>query len=137
MDKTVGSTVVGATVNTSGVLTVRATAVGSDTALAQIVSLVLGAPAGKGKAQRSADQISSVFVPVVMMIALATFLIWWQAFGDLETGLSAAVAVLIIACPCALGSPPVAIMVGTGRGASMGILIKGVEVLERTSRSPP
>lgn len=135
VEKTVGTTVAGATVNTSGVLTVRATAVGGDTALAQIVALVSAAQAGKGKAQRIADRISSVFVPVVIGIAIATFLVWWLLLGDPEGGLIAAVAVLIIACPCALGlATPVAIMVGTGRGASMGILIKGVEVLERTRK---
>ena len=135
VEKTVGTSVAGATVNTSGVLTVRATAVGGDTALAQIVSLVSAAQAGKGKAQRIADRISSVFVPTVIGIAIATFLVWWLLLGDPEGGLIAAVAVLIIACPCALGlATPVAILVGTGRGASMGILIKGVEVLERTRK---
>jgi copper-transporting P-type ATPase V len=135
VEKAVGSSVAGATVNTSGVLTVRATAVGSDTALAQIVSLVSAAQAGKGRAQRLADRISSIFVPAVIVIALATFLTWWLLAGDPAAGLIAAVAVLIIACPCALGlATPVAIMVGTGRGASLGILIKGVEVLERTRK---
>jgi cation-transporting ATPase V len=135
VEKSVGATVAGATVNTSGALTVRATAVGSDTALAQIVSLVSAAQAGKGRAQRLADRISAVFVPTVILIALATFAAWWLLAGDPVTGLIAAVAVLIIACPCALGlATPVAIMVGTGRGASLGILIKGVEVLERTRK---
>ncbi len=135
VDKTVGHTVSGATVNTSGVLTVRATAVGADTALAQIVSLVTAAQTGKGKAQRLADRISAVFVPTVVLLALGTFLVWWLLLGDLEAGLIAAVAVVIVACPCALGlATPVAIMVGTGRGASLGILIKGVEVLERTRK---
>lgn len=135
VDKTVGSAVAGATVNTSGVLTVRATKVGSDTALAQIVSLVSAAQAGKGQAQRLADRISAVFVPAVILIALATFTAWWLLAGDPVGGLIAAVAVLIVACPCALGlATPVAIMVGTGRGASLGILIKGVEVLERTRK---
>ncbi len=133
VDKAVGSTVAGATVNTSGVLTVRATRVGSETALAQIVSLVSAAQSGKGKAQRLADRISAVFVPAVMVLALGTFAGWWLLAGDPVGGLVAAVAVLIIACPCALGlATPVAIMVGTGRGARLGILIKGVEVLERT-----
>ncbi|GAA3137567.1 cation-transporting ATPase V/Cu+-exporting ATPase [Kribbella aluminosa] len=135
VDKTIGATVAGATVNTSGVLTVQATAVGADTALAQIVALVSAAQAGKGKAQRIADRISSVFVPTVIAIAVATFMAWWLLAGDPQAGLIAAVAVLIIACPCALGlATPVAILVGTGRGASMGILIKGVEVLERTRK---
>ncbi|MGQ0717418.1 MAG: heavy metal translocating P-type ATPase [Pseudonocardiales bacterium] len=133
VDKAVGSTVAGATVNTSGVLTVRATRVGSETALSQIVSLVSAAQSGKGKAQRLADRISAVFVPTVMVLALGTFVGWWLLAGDPVGGLVAAVAVLIIACPCALGlATPVAIMVGTGRGARLGILIKGVEVLERT-----
>ncbi|MGQ0481976.1 MAG: heavy metal translocating P-type ATPase [Pseudonocardia sp.] len=135
VDKTVGHAVTGATVNTSGALTVRTTAVGADTALAQIVSLVSAAQAGKGKAQRLADRISSVFVPTVVLIALGTFLVWWLLLGNLELGLIAAVAVVIVACPCALGlATPVAIMVGTGRGANLGILIKGVEVLERTRK---
>ncbi|MBA2474152.1 MAG: heavy metal translocating P-type ATPase, partial [Pseudonocardiales bacterium] len=116
VDKTVGSTVAGAAVNTSGVLTVRATAVGADTALAQIVSLVSAAQAGKGRAQRLADRISAVFVPTVILLALGTFAGWWLIVGDPVAGLIAAVAVLIVACPCALGlATPVAIMVGTGR----------------------
>ncbi|HEY6424734.1 MAG TPA: heavy metal translocating P-type ATPase [Pseudonocardiaceae bacterium] len=135
VDKTVGATVAGATVNTSGVLTMRATAVGSDTALAQIVSLVATAQAGKGQAQRLADRISSIFVPAVIVIALATFAGWWLLGGDPVKGLIAGVAVLIVACPCALGlATPVAIMVGTGRGASLGILIKSVGVLEATRK---
>jgi cation-transporting ATPase V/Cu+-exporting ATPase len=133
VDKTVGSSVAGATVNTSGVLTVAATAVGAHTALAQIVAMVSAAQTGKGQAQRLADRISAVFVPTVIALAAATFLGWWLIGGDPVAGLVAAVAVLIVACPCALGlATPVAIMVGTGRGAKMGILIKGVEVLERT-----
>ncbi|WP_366942370.1 heavy metal translocating P-type ATPase [Amycolatopsis sp.] len=133
VEKTVGSTVAGATVNTSGVLTVAATAVGAHTALAQIVAMVSAAQTGKGQAQRLADRISAVFVPTVIALAAATFLGWWLIGGDPVAGLVAAVAVLIVACPCALGlATPVAIMVGTGRGAKMGILIKGVEVLERT-----
>jgi cation-transporting ATPase V len=133
VEKTVGSAVVGATVNTSGVLTVAATAVGSATALAQIVSLVSAAQAGRGHTQRLADRISAVFVPTVIGLAGLTFLGWWLFGNDPVAGLIAAVAVLIVACPCALGlAIPVAIMVGTGRGARLGILIKGVEVLERT-----
>jgi len=135
VDKTVGATVAGATVNTSGALTVRATRVGAETALAQIVSLVSAAQSGKGQAQRLADRISAIFVPAVVVIALATFAAWWLLAGDPVAGLVAGVAVLIIACPCALGlATPVAILVGTGRGARLGILIKGVEVLERTRR---
>jgi cation-transporting ATPase V/Cu+-exporting ATPase len=133
VDKTPGAKVAGATVNTSGALTVAATAVGSDTALAQIVAMVSAAQAGKSRAQRLADRISAVFVPVVIALAAATFLAWWLGGHDPVAGLVAAVAVLIVACPCALGlATPVAIMAGTGRGAKLGILIKGVEVLERT-----
>ncbi len=135
VDKTAGAGVAGATVNTSGVLTVRATQVGSQTALAQIVAQVSAAQSGKGQAQRLADRISAVFVPAVIAIAAATFAAWWLLVGDPVGGLVAAVAVLIIACPCALGlATPVATMVGTGRGARLGILIKGVEVLERTRK---
>jgi cation-transporting ATPase V/Cu+-exporting ATPase len=135
VDKAPGDRVAGATVNTSGVLTVRATAVGADTALAQIVRLVEQAQAGKGQLQRLADRISAVFVPVVMAVAALTFTGWALLGGDPTRGLTAAVAVLIIACPCALGlATPTAIMVGTGRGAELGILIKSVEVLERTRR---
>jgi cation-transporting ATPase V len=133
VEKTVGSPVIGATVNTSGVLTIAATAVGSATALAQIVSLVSAAQAGRGHAQRLADRISAVFVPTVIGVAALTFTGWWLLGHDPVAGLVAAVAVLIVACPCALGlATPMALMVGTGRGARMGILIKGVEVLERT-----
>ncbi|OBG33977.1 cation-translocating P-type ATPase [Mycobacterium sp. E3198] len=133
VEKAVGSPVTGATVNTSGVLTIAATAVGSATALAQIVSLVSAAQAGRGHAQRLADRISAVFVPTVIGIAALTFTGWWLLGHDPVAGLIAAVAVLIVACPCALGlATPMALMVGTGRGARMGILIKGVEALERT-----
>jgi cation-transporting ATPase V len=135
VDKAPGDRVAGATVNTSGVLTVRATAVGADTALAQIVRLVEQAQAGKGQLQRLADRISAVFVPMVMAVAALTFTGWALLGGDPARGLTAAVAVLIIACPCALGlATPTAIMVGTGRGAELGVLIKSVEVLERTRR---
>lgn len=135
VDKQSGDKVAGATVNTSGVLTIRATAIGSETALAQIVKLVEDAQTGKSAAQRLADQISAVFVPVVMLISLLTFLGWTVIGGSVSDGVYAAVAVLIIACPCALGlATPMAIMVGTGRGAQLGILIKSVEVLERTRR---
>jgi cation-transporting ATPase V len=135
VEKAVGDPVAGATVNTSGVLTVRATRVGAETALAQIVRLVEDAQASKGQIQRLADRVAGVFVPVVIAIALATFAGWTVLAGDPQTGLVAAVAVLIIACPCALGlATPTAIMVGTGRGAELGVLIKGVEVLERTRR---
>src|SRR6266536_977551 len=135
VEKARGDRVAGATLNTSGVLTVRTTAVGADTALAQIVRLVEQAQAGKGQAQRLADQISAVFVPAVIALAVLTFAGWWLLGGDPVKALTAAVAVLIIACPCALGlATPTAIMVGTGRGAELGILIRSVEVLERTRR---
>jgi copper-transporting P-type ATPase V len=135
VDKAPGDRVAGATVNTSGVLTVQATAVGADTALAQIVQLVEQAQAGKGQLQRLADRISAVFVPLVLAVAALTFAGWALLGGDPVKGLTAAVAVLIIACPCALGlATPTAIMVGTGRGAELGVLIKSVEVLEQTRR---
>jgi cation-transporting ATPase V/Cu+-exporting ATPase len=135
VEKQHGSKVAGATVNTSGVLTISATAIGAETALAQIVKLVEDAQTGKSSAQRLADRISAVFVPVVMSISLLTFLGWAIIGGSVSDGVYAAVAVLIIACPCALGlATPMAIMVGTGRGAQLGILIKSVEVLERTRR---
>ncbi|MDQ3932033.1 MAG: heavy metal translocating P-type ATPase [Actinomycetota bacterium] len=133
VEKTPGDNVAGATVNTSGVLTVRATAVGSETALAQIVRLVQQAQASKAPVQRLADRVSAIFVPAVLGVAGLTFVTWWLFAGNPAEGLIAAVAVLIIACPCALGlATPTAIMVGTGRGAELGVLIKSVEVLERT-----
>ncbi len=135
VDKKPGDQVAGGTVNAQGVLTLEATAIGSDTALAQIVRLVEEAQGTQAPVQRLADRISGVFVPVVALIAVVTFLGWWMIGGDAAAGLVAAVAVLIIACPCALGlATPTAIMVGTGRGASMGVLIKGGEVLERSKR---
>jgi len=135
VEKTAGDRVAGATLNASGLLTVRATAVGADTALAQIVRLVEQAQAGKGQVQRLADRISAVFVPAVIAAAALTLAGWWLLASDPVAGLTAAVAVLIIACPCALGlATPTAIMVGTGRGAELGVLIKSVEVLERTRR---
>ncbi len=130
-----GDVVVGATINTSGRLVVEATKVGSDTALAQIARLVAQAQAGKAPIQRLVDRVSAVFVPVVIAIALATLAGWLLATGDVSAAFTAAVAVLIIACPCALGlATPTALMVGTGRGAQLGILIKGPEILERTRR---
>ena len=135
VDKQPGDDVAGATINASGVLTVRATRVGADTALAQIVKLVEQAQTGKSAAQRLADEISAIFVPTVLAIATLTFLGWTVIGGDVRDAVYAAVAVLIIACPCALGlATPMAIMVGTGRGAQLGILIKSVETLERTRR---
>jgi cation-transporting ATPase V/Cu+-exporting ATPase len=133
VEKRPGDKTAGATLNTSGALTVRVTAVGADSALARIIKLVEEAQTGKAEIQRLADRISGIFVPVVFVIAAATFLGWWLAVGDPTRGLLAAVAVLIIACPCALGlATPTAIMVGTGRGADLGVLIKSTEVLERT-----
>ncbi|QHD87668.1 heavy metal translocating P-type ATPase [Gordonia sp. JH63] len=142
VEVTSGDSVVGATVNTSGLLVVRATAVGSDTALAQMARMVTAAQEGKADVQRLADRISSVFVPIVIAISLATLGFWLGvasttdfAGGDVTFAFTAAVAVLIIACPCALGlATPTALMVGTGRGAQLGILLKGPEVLESTRR---
>jgi cation-transporting ATPase V/Cu+-exporting ATPase len=134
VEKGPGDRVAGATINAHGMLTIRATAVGADTALAQIVRLVDQAQGTKAPVQRLADRISGVFVPIVLLIALGT-LVGWALAGNGTAGLVAAVAVLIIACPCALGlATPTAIMVGTGRGAAMGVLIKGGEVLERSKR---
>lgn len=128
----VGDQVTGATINTYGRLVVRATRVGSKTQLAQITRLVEQAQAGKAPIQRLADRISAVFVPIVMAISLLTLLIW-LIIGTPVTAFTCAVAVLIIACPCALGlATPTALLVGTGRGASLGILIKGAEILEST-----
>jgi len=130
-----GAEVAGATINTSGRLLVRATRVGGETALAQIARLVAEAQAGKAPIQRLADRVSAVFVPVVMGISLATLVAWLLVSGDPAAAFTAAVAVLIIACPCALGlATPTALMVGTGRGAQLGILIKGPEILEQTRR---
>ena len=135
VDKLPGDRVAGATINVQGVLTIRATAVGGDTALSQIVRLVEEAQGTKAPVQALADRISGIFVPIVLLVAVATFAGWWLIGGDATKGLVAAVAVLIIACPCALGlATPTAIMVGTGQGAAMGVLIKGGEVLERSKR---
>jgi copper-transporting P-type ATPase V len=135
VDKSPGDRVAGATINTSGALTVRATAIGADTALARIVRLVEDAQAGKAGLQRLADRVAAVFVPVVLVIAALTFVGWLVATGEVGAALRPAVAVLIIACPCALGlATPMATMVGTGRGAQLGILIRSVEALERTRR---
>ena len=136
-----GDAVTGATVNESGLLEVRATRVGSDTQLAQMAKLVEDAQSGKAEVQRLADRISGVFVPIVFVIALATLIGWliWGGAGSLggnaAQAFTAAVAVLIIACPCALGlATPTALLVGTGRGAQLGILISGPEILESTRR---
>ncbi|MGW0733645.1 heavy metal translocating P-type ATPase [Streptomyces sp. NPDC002851] len=133
VDVTVGDAVTGATVNAGGRLVVEATRVGSDTQLARMAKLVEDAQSGKAKVQRLADRISAVFVPVVLLIAVGTLGGWLAVTGDTTAAFTAAVAVLIIACPCALGlATPTALMVGTGRGAQLGILIKGPEVLEST-----
>ncbi len=130
-----GDAVAGATVNAGGRLVVRARRVGADTALAQIARLVTEAQTGKAPVQRLADRISAVFVPVVIAIAVATLGFWLANGAATASAFTAAVAVLIIACPCALGlATPTALLVGTGRGAQLGILIKGPEVLESTRR---
>jgi P-type Cu+ transporter len=130
-----GSQVAGATINTYGRLVVRATKVGADTALAQVARLVEQAQSGKAPVQRLADRVSAVFVPVVIALSGATLAGWLLAGGSAGEAFTAAVAVLIIACPCALGlATPTALMVGTGRGAQLGILVKGPEVLEQTRK---
>ncbi|MEU0350905.1 heavy metal translocating P-type ATPase [Streptomyces sp. NPDC006237] len=130
-----GSAVTGATVNSHGRLTVRATRVGADTKLAQIAALVERAQTGKAAVQRLADRVSAVFVPVVIALAVGTFGTWLLSGVSAATALTAAIAVVIIACPCALGlATPTALMVGTGRGAQLGLLISGPEVLESTRR---
>ncbi|MFF5344380.1 heavy metal translocating P-type ATPase [Streptomyces althioticus] len=135
VDVTVGDSVTGATVNAGGRLVVEATRIGADTQLARMAKLVEDAQTGKAQVQRLADRIAGVFVPVVLLIAAATFGLWLGNTGDTVAAFTAAVAVLIIACPCALGlATPTALMVGTGRGAQLGILIKGPEVLESTRR---
>ncbi|GAA3390401.1 heavy metal translocating P-type ATPase [Cryptosporangium minutisporangium] len=133
VEATPGDAVIGATVNVSGRLTVRATRVGADTQLAQMARLVEQAQTGKAAAQRLADRISGIFVPIVLALAVATLGYWIGTGNGLTTAFTAAVAVLIIACPCALGlATPTALLVGTGRGAQLGILIKGPEALEST-----
>ncbi|WP_024356899.1 heavy metal translocating P-type ATPase [Leucobacter chironomi] len=130
-----GDTVTGGTVSTSGRIVVRATRVGSDTQLAQMARMVEEAQSGKAEVQRLADRISGIFVPIVLVIALATLIAWFALGFSAASAFTAAVAVLIIACPCALGlATPTALLVGTGRGAQLGILIKGPEVLESTRR---
>src|SRR5690606_27270486 len=130
-----GDPVTGATVNAGGRLVVVATRVGADTALAQIARLVSDAQSGKAPVQRLADRISAVFVPIVIALSAATLGFWLGAGHGATDAFTAAVAVLIIACPCALGlATPTALLVGTGRGAQLGILIKGPEVLESTRR---
>ena len=133
MDAAPGDTVTGATVNTWGSLLVRATRVGSDTTLAQIGRMVAEAQAGKAPVQRLADQISGVFVPIVIAVSLLTLGGWLLAGGSVQAAFTAAVAVLVVACPCALGlATPTAILVGSGRASQLGILIKNAEILEQT-----
>lgn len=135
VEVTEGDTVVGGTVNAQGRLEVEAKAVGSDTALAHMAKMVADAQAGKAQVQRLADRVSSVFVPVVIAIAVGVLGFWLGVGGGITVALTAAVSVLVIACPCALGlATPTALMVGTGRGAQLGILLKGPEVLESTRR---
>ncbi|WP_262699659.1 MULTISPECIES: heavy metal translocating P-type ATPase [Streptomyces] len=135
VDVGVGDAVAGATVNASGRIVVEATRVGADTQLSRMAKLVEDAQNGKAEVQRLADRVSGIFVPVVLLIAVGTLLGWLLTTGDTAAAFTAAVAVLIIACPCALGlATPTALMVGTGRGAQLGILIKGPEVLESTRR---
>ncbi|MEA2143971.1 MAG: P-type Cu+ transporter [Solirubrobacteraceae bacterium] len=135
VEKQPGDEVAGATVNVGGRLVVRATKVGADTALSQIARLVTDAQTGKAPVQRLADRISGVFVPVVLVVAVATLGFWLGAGESAAFAFTSAVAVLIIACPCALGlATPTALLVGTGRGAQLGLLIKGPEILESTRR---
>ena len=135
VDVGAGNRVVGATVNVDGRLMVQATRVGSDTQLAQMALLVEDAQNGKPQAQRLADKISAIFVPIVIALSVATLGFWLGTGGSVAAAFTAAVAVLIIACPCALGlATPTALMVGTGRGAQLGILIRGPEILESTRR---
>jgi Cu+-exporting ATPase len=130
-----GDDVVGATVNVGGLLHVRAAHVGADTQLAQMARLVEAAQSGKAQVQRLADRVSAIFVPIVIALSLLTLIGWLLAGGSADAAFTAAVAVLIIACPCALGlATPTALLVGTGRGAQLGILIKGPQVLESTRR---
>ena len=133
VDAAPGDAVTGATVNTWGSLLVRATRVGSDTTLAQMGRMVAEAQAGKAPVQRLADQISGVFVPIVIVVALLTLGGWLLAGGGVQAAFTAAVAVLVVACPCALGlATPTAILVGSGRASQLGILIKNAEILEQT-----
>src|SRR5207247_3115785 len=135
VEKAPGDAVAGATVNAGGRLIVRATRIGTDTALAQIARLVTDAQTGKAPVQRLADRVAGVFVPVVIAIAAGTLGFWLGTGQSATYAFTAAVAVLIIACPCALGlATPTALLVGTGRGAQLGLLIKGPEVLESTRR---
>jgi P-type Cu+ transporter len=136
VDKSIGEMVIGATINKNGFIKVVATKVGKDTALAQIIKIVEAAQGSKAPIQRLADKISGIFVPIVVGIALLTFLVWyfWVTPGDFSGSLEKLIAVLVIACPCSLGlATPTSIMAGSGRAAEFGILFKGGEHLERTS----
>ena len=135
VDKGTGDEVIGATINKQGLLKFEATRVGAETALAQIIRLVQQAQGSKAPIQRLADRVAGVFVPAVILIALATFVGWWVAGGDFTAAMIRLVAVLVIACPCALGlATPTAIMVGTGKGAELGVLFKNSEALETAHR---
>ena len=135
VELTAGDRVVGATLNTSGTLVVEATRVGADTQLAQMAKLVTDAQSGKAEVQRLADRISGIFVPIVLALALLVLIGWMIAGATLTFAASAAVAVLVIACPCALGlATPTAILVGTGKGAQLGLLIRGPEALESSQK---
>jgi Cu+-exporting ATPase len=130
-----GEAVIGATINTTGRLLVRATRVGSDTQIAQMAQMVTAAQSGKAPVQRLADRVAAVFIPIVVVLAALTLAAWLIRTGDVERSFAATVAVLIVACPCALGlATPTALLVGTGRGAQLGIIIRGPEILESTRR---
>ncbi|MGG0937137.1 heavy metal translocating P-type ATPase [Brevibacillus centrosporus] len=137
VDKKAGDAVIGATINKNGVLTIQATKIGKDTALAQIIKVVEEAQGSKAPIQRMADKISSIFVPIVVGISVLTFIVWYFFIepGNFTAALEPAIAVLVIACPCALGlATPTSVMVGTGKGAELGILFKGGEHLEAAHR---
>ena len=135
VDVTVGANVTGTTVNLTGRLVVQATRIGADSTFAQMTRLMRDAQATKAPVQKLADRVSGVFVPTVIVISIATFVVWWVMGDDISQAFTAAVAVLIIACPCALGlATPTALMVGSGRAAQMGIVIKGADVLQGTRR---
>ncbi|WP_320416606.1 HAD-IC family P-type ATPase [Candidatus Nitrosotenuis chungbukensis] len=133
--KKLGDQVIGATLNKQGLLKIQATKVGQDTALSQIIHVVEQAQSSTAKVQRMADSIAAKFVPSVVSASIVTFLVWYFVMGDFVSGLLAFVAVMIIACPCALGvATPAALMVGVGKGAESGILIRGAEYLERSQK---
>lgn len=135
VEKMPGSEVIGATINKNGSITIMATKVGKETVLSQIIKIVEEAQSSKAPIQRLADKVAGIFVPSVLGVAAVTFLVWFFVFGNVSMGFISAVAVLVIACPCALGlATPTAIMVGTGKGAENGILIKNGESLERAHK---